>query len=121
VISVFDKFSSSLDLSDPIQSDIKKIYDYFEEIYLGKLKVVKTGRGRGVKTTVVRSKPKYEINFWNINKRLVDDLPRTTNSVESWHNSFGNTLKSHPIVYDLIDALRKEDKRTNDILIKIES
>jgi hypothetical protein len=121
VIELFEKISATLDLSDALQAQIKVIYDYFEETYIGKNRVVKSGRGRSAKSTIVRAKPKYDISFWSIHKRLVKDLPRTTNSVESWHNSFGNTLKSHPIVYDLIEALRKEDKRNSDILIKLQT
>ncbi|RNA30233.1 hypothetical protein BpHYR1_039057 [Brachionus plicatilis] len=49
-------------------------------------------------STQIRGKPKYDVNFWNINRRMADDLPKTTNGVESWHNAFGTTLRSHPTV-----------------------
>ncbi|CAF0711159.1 unnamed protein product [Brachionus calyciflorus] len=69
-----------------------------------------TGRGRGVKYSTIHRKPKYLIELWSIHKRLIDDIPRTTNYCESWHNAFGNMLKKHPNVYCLIDSLRHENK-----------
>ncbi|RNA43031.1 hypothetical protein BpHYR1_008544 [Brachionus plicatilis] len=53
--------------------------------------------GRGLISTEVRRKPKYDVNFWSKHRRLADYLPRTTIGVESWHNSFANTLRSHPV------------------------
>ncbi|CAF0899081.1 unnamed protein product [Brachionus calyciflorus] len=109
---------ASLNLDDPIQAKILELYNYFEENYIGKEITTKIGRGRAVKLTTIRQNPLFQVNFWNIHSRLVNDLPRTTNSVESWHNSFGNMLKSHPLVYELVDSLRKEDKRVSDLLVK---
>ncbi|CAF0941773.1 unnamed protein product [Brachionus calyciflorus] len=76
-----------------------------------------TGRGRS-KIIETRAKPYFAIELWSIHSRLMQDIPRTTNLVESWHNAFCKMLTSHPCVYDLVDWFRKEIQRTNDNLIK---
>src|SRR5688572_2718543 len=41
--------------------------------------------------------------------RVVDNLPRTNNSVEAWHQSFQQTVDCHhPSVYKLVEHFRKE-------------
>ena len=58
------------------------------------------------------------IELWSIHGRILDDIPRTTNFCESWHNSFGNMLKKHPNFYSLIDSLRRENKKIENKLLK---
>ncbi|CAF1128421.1 unnamed protein product, partial [Brachionus calyciflorus] len=89
--------------------------------YLGKEEVKKTGKGRGVKYVKTREKPLFQVDLWSIYSRVLNKLPRTTNHVESWHNAFGNMLKSHPVIYELVVSLRKEQKRTENNLIKVKT
>ena len=56
------------------------ILDYFGTPYVGELR-------RGV-----RRLPTYEHALWNIYDRVVNNLPRTTNAVEGWHNAFARSV-----------------------------
>ncbi|CAF0822724.1 unnamed protein product [Brachionus calyciflorus] len=122
VIDVFTQIKSKLNLEDPVEFKINELYEDFEEFYLGKREIQKTGRGRGVKYTVVQiAKARYDIELWSINQRIIENIPRTTNYVESWHNAFGNMLKKHPNFYSLIDSLRRETQKAENNLLKAQT
>ena len=104
---------------DPlIQARIARFYDFFEN------KTVKTpfkpGRG-GYPAKTVHHAPLFPIELWNINSHHIEGLPRTNNFSEGWHSAFSAVLTSHPSVYKLVAELRKEQKRTENILAKIET
>ncbi|CAF0771715.1 unnamed protein product [Brachionus calyciflorus] len=87
---------------------------------------IRTGRGRGVRLETVYVKPLYEIALWNVHSRIKDCLPRTNNFVEAWHNvticnAFSNMLVSHPSVYNLVDMIRKEQKKSEENIVKLET
>lgn len=44
--------------------------------------------------------------------RVVEDLPRTNNSLESWHKVFELTCKNHPAVNKLIEHFRIAQQNT---------
>ena len=59
-----------------------------------------------------RENPLYPVSFWNVKKRVDEDLPRTNNAVEGSHSAFRyNSLITckHPYVWKLITALKKEE------------
>ena len=62
--------------------DFKPVLDYFEQYYIG-LPV----------SISARKAPLFEIGVWNVYDRVVDDLPRTNNSLESWHKVFELSCK----------------------------
>ena len=66
-------------------------------------------------------KPLFEIDLWNLTNRIKDCLPRTNNFVEAWHNAFSNMLISHPSVYTLVDMFRKEQKKSEENIVKLET
>lgn len=67
---------------------VKAFYDYIEEHYVGKIELLSTGR-RYKKITKKQLKPKlFSIEDWNINSRILSDLPRTNNYSEAWNGSF---------------------------------
>ncbi|XP_050065363.1 uncharacterized protein LOC126554326 [Aphis gossypii] len=42
--------------------------------------------------------------------RIEENIPRTNNSVEGWHNSFSSTLNViHPCIWKCIEAFKKEE------------
>ena len=44
-----------------------------------------------------------------INSRVIQNLPRTTNDVEGWHNTFDRSLcVTQPSIWKIIDALQKD-------------
>lgn len=76
------------------------IIDYWEDTYIGRQR-----RNR-------RAVPKFPISIWNVHDRVLNDLPRTNNSVEGWHRAFQQTLDCHhPSVYKLVDQFLKEQNR----------
>jgi hypothetical protein len=67
------------------------------------------------------SSPLFNREYWSVYKRISHNIPRTTNFVESWHNSFGKNLKKHPIVYSLVNSLRQEQLNNENKYIKIKT
>lgn len=71
--------------------------EYWEDTYIGRQR-----RGR-------RANPRFALLLWNMRDRVIDNLPRTNNSVEAWHRSFQQTVDCHhPSVYKLIEHFRQE-------------
>jgi hypothetical protein len=71
--------------------------DYWEDNYIGRQR-----RGK-------RSQPRFNADIWNVRDRVQNNLPRTNNSVEAWHNAFQSTVECHhPSVYKLIEQFRHE-------------
>lgn len=53
--------------------------------------------------------PRYDISFWNSHERVLNAIPRTTNSLEGWNRSINDAVRiSHPNIVNLIISLRKE-------------
>lgn len=74
---------------------------YFEKLYIGQLdeylKVIKFGV--------------YEIEFWNVYDRVLLNIPRTTNNLEAWNNSFNKQNEiSHPNIAYLIEKMLNEEE-----------
>jgi hypothetical protein len=52
---------------------------------------------------------------------VVEDLPRTNNSLESWHKVFELTCKKHPSVNKLIEHFRIEQQNTDILYDQIQA
>ena len=63
----------------------------------------------------------FSIDIWNVFRRLVDDLPRTNNSLESWHKVFELSCKKHPTVHKIIEQFKLEQQNTDILYTQIES
>uniref|UniRef100_A0A915LGH1 MULE transposase domain-containing protein n=1 Tax=Meloidogyne javanica TaxID=6303 RepID=A0A915LGH1_MELJA len=65
--------------------------------------------------------PLFPREMWNNNFITLLDLPRTTNSVESWHHQIQSKFSSpHPNLYKFIEGLREENVRINAICVKLD-
>ncbi|CAF0789106.1 unnamed protein product [Brachionus calyciflorus] len=73
--------------------------DYFEKFYIGEL-VEGSNSLRGV--------PTYAREFWNVYDQTLAGIPRTNNSLESWHKQFSQSISDHPDVNDLVTKFREE-------------
>ena len=55
--------------------------------------------------------------MWNMHDRVCDDLPRTINSLEGWHNHLqANITSSHPNIWRFLQVLKTE-QALNDTII----
>ena len=75
----------------------QQILEYFESTSIG---VVRGG---------VRGRPLFRHSSWNVYDRVMNDLPRTINAVEGWHNAFQRSVgKCHANIWTFISCLQKE-------------
>jgi hypothetical protein len=59
-----------------------------------------------------RKNPLFVHELWNVYDRVVEDLPRSNNAIEGWHNAFANrVLISHPSISKLADKIRQEQSK----------
>ena len=55
----------------------------------------------------------FPIAEWCQFERVQEDLGRTNNSIEGWHNRFSSALQcSHPSVFRLVQELQSEEARS---------
>lgn len=55
--------------------------------------------------------PLYEIAFWNVYERVLNDLPRTTNSVEAWHRKINQKIKiKRPNIAYFVNKILDEEE-----------
>ena len=87
--------------------NLTPLLDYWEDNYIGRLRRLNR-----------RSQPFFPIRLWNMYDRVINNLPRTNNSVEGWHHAFQNTLDCHhPSIYKLLQYLHNEQQH-NRILVQ---
>ncbi|CAF2794018.1 unnamed protein product [Rotaria sp. Silwood2] len=98
------------DLYNALPQVLHPLLDYFEDTYVGRRRL----QGR--------SKPMFEIDFWNMHQRTTDILMRTNNSVEAWHRRLSSiTQCEHPNLWKFIECLQNEEHFIHCQLIKINS
>lgn len=100
-LPIDDVIDGFLELIDEVDLPAELV-SYFEATYIGE----ERGRG-GYRRRLV---PNFAIPSWNVHQRTTNDLPRTNNSVEAWHNTIQNAITcKHPTIWKLIDAIKKEE------------
>ena len=53
----------------------------------------------------------FPYRIWNMYHRVQQDLPRTNNSIEGWHNGFARFLPDHPSLPVLAAKYKKEQHK----------
>ena len=53
----------------------------------------------------------FPYQHWNMYQRVKDDLPRTNNSLEGWHNAFAKNIPDHPSMPVLAAKYQREQHR----------
>jgi hypothetical protein len=67
-------------------------------------------------------RPLFPREMWNCRESTLLDLPRTTNSAESWHHSIQAVYNSpHPNVFKFIEGIRLEQVRVNAVCVKLDA
>ena len=66
--------------------------------------------------------PQFPIKIWSMYQRVKEQLARTTNNVEGWHNAFQTTIAcGHPTICKLLKVLQREQSLQEAILTKWEA
>jgi len=90
IIKVFEKIKSLAPQSSTT------LLEYFEKNYIG-LSLEDEPR--------IRKVPLFPIKTWNLQNRILNDLRRSNNSLEAWHQALSNDINSHPGINKLIHHL----------------
>ena len=83
-------------------ADVKSIMEYFNDTYVSG-KFIKLARRKEI-----RAQPLYPIAEWNVHSRFEEDIERTTNCQESFHNHLRivcihDHLQMHRLIYVLME------------------
>ena len=109
VIKGFEHVSK---LDEILFKKFNTLIKYFEQNYIGELK-----RGRGIG----RKEPRFPHEIWNVYDRCIEDMPRTNNNIEGWHNSLQKTIKRNPSIYHFIDSIKLEQNNTDFIIKQLDT
>ena len=123
-----DKVVDGFDLiADQFEDDADELLDYFEKTRLGERK----RRGifflhspeKDIRSTFLgagRKKPMFDHEFWNVHDRVIASVPRSSNSVEGWHNAFRRRVAiTHPDIVKLAEKIRREQSKFEVDMAKI--
>ena len=78
--------------------EAQEVVDYFEDTWIGR-----------PNRRSARRPPLFSHDMWNMYSRVLDDLPKTNNSVEAWHRGFETEVGAHhPNIWRFIKCLQKE-------------
>ena len=70
---------------------------YFQDNYIGRF------------NRISRDEPTFAISLWNQYNRVLENMPRTNNHLEGWHNGFNTLVNcSHPNIYSFLNCLKDE-------------
>ena len=106
VYDCFNTFIATLD--EETDGILDEFLQYFEMTWLG---IVQRGR---------RRRPTFEVSLWSVYERTSNDLPRTNNMLEGWHNAFKRRVTiTHPTEDKLIRKLRSEQATTEMALEQV--
>ncbi|KAF7685032.1 hypothetical protein CDIK_4219, partial [Cucumispora dikerogammari] len=106
--TVIKSFESIIEATtqDNTDQNIQQFIDYFETTYIRK-------------TSQEETKPLFSISLWSCNTRIINNSPRTTNAVESWHRTIKRKFETpHPNMSKLLDTFQKEEELVTSKLIR---
>ena len=84
------------------------ILDYFESNYIGDLR-----RGRCLT-------PRFPHAMWNMSLRVQNELPRTNNDLEGWHNRFADSFQQrHAHIWKFIERLQNNSTLNHHAMAQI--
>ncbi|CAF0926976.1 unnamed protein product [Brachionus calyciflorus] len=69
----------------------------------------------------VREKVRFAPASWNVHDRVLKDMPRTNNNIESWHKNFETDAKKHPTINGLVNQFQKEQSLTDMLIDQLNS
>lgn len=97
LVPIEDTLQAFEELANYAGEEAQIILDYFETNYVGELR-----RGR-------RLAPRFAHAIWNMHNRVENELARTNNDLEGWHNAFAGFFDGHhENIWKCIVALKKD-------------
>lgn len=99
-VDVIDCFNIIMDSDFFTENEatLSTVVDYFEDTWIGRLT-----------RNMSRRAPMFAISMWNCFNAVIDDLPKTNNSIEGWHRHFNSLTGSHhPSFWTFVQNLKKE-------------
>ncbi|XP_072377879.1 uncharacterized protein [Diabrotica undecimpunctata] len=103
VVRVYEELLNS-DFYTQNEELLVPLINYFEDTWVGRL----ARRGN-------RRQPLFPANVWNCYDLADQDIPRTNNAVEGWHNSFSSLLNKQYISGNVPPRKRKYQDTANRI------
>ena len=108
VIDVFERLCEVI--RNTYQDDADRILDYFEDNYIGRFR-----------RNAPRAVPLFPIQRWNMFHRTHQELPRTNNHIEGWHQRFQTLCSSsHPTLWKFLELLKKEQSINRTEILQAE-
>ena len=78
---------------------VDEVIDYLEDNYIGRYR-----------RNAPRAAPTFAINLWNMFHRTHEEMPRTNNNVEGWHQRFQSLCMGHNLnFWKFLSVLKKEE------------
>lgn len=98
--------SAWIDLMSDIPSEAKDIVQWFDDNYVrGRVRRILRGQQ-------IRASPLFPPALWSVSARVEWGIPRTQNTVESWHRRLEVLVgRAHVGVFKLIKELQKEQQQ----------
>ena len=96
-------------LTGNLDPPLDEVLDYLEEYYIG-----------GIRRARFR-RPRFPHTMWGVHDRVVNDMPRTNNAVEGWHNRFNRHVGCHHAnIWKIIEVIKKEEDVSRVELVHIQ-
>jgi hypothetical protein len=101
-LPVEDVLDNGQDLALDWLKEKYPVVKYFEDTYIGEKK-----RGRGAGS---RKEPLFAVAAWNVHKRTLTGLSRTSNNIEGWHHGVNYSVlkQKQNHLLSVIDGLKLE-------------
>ncbi|XP_066963162.1 uncharacterized protein [Macrobrachium rosenbergii] len=97
--TVIEEFET---LQETLPPETDPVIDYFEDTYISR------------KRRHARRTPRFPVSTWNMYDLVVDDIPRTNNSLEGWHDHMQASITSfHPNIWKCLEVLKREQALTS--------
>ena len=107
--------------------DFEMIFDYFEELYIGKiifiqLHVLPFYCLGCLRRNNIRRKPLFSIDFWNMFNRTTQASVRTNNAAETYHRQIGSVMQcTHPSLWISLQKLIDEENSIHSCILHIKA
>ena len=87
-------------LRDDLPSDLNQILDWFEDNYVGRIRMGNDGN-------FARRDPTFPVTMWSVHRRTLVGEARTNNYIEAFHRTLQRQFAvEHPALFKFIDGIR---------------